>query len=59
MSARQIRSFEAGFLAEDIGNQSNEMVGHRLAGRYIPSLDERCPIEFDAHHVIDALGDFR
>ena len=59
MSARQIRSFEAGFLAEDIGNQSNEMVGHRLASRHIPSLDERRPVEFNAHHVVDALGDFR
>ena len=56
MTARKCRSLEPSLLAKDVGNPGDQMVGQRLTGRYIPALDERCPVELHAHHIVDALG---
>ena len=58
MSAGQRSSLEACLLAEDVGNPCNEVVGKAFTCRHIPSLHERCPVELDTHHVVDAPGDF-
>ena len=59
MAARQGRSLEACLLApEDVGRQCNQMVDKRFTCRYIPSFDEGRPVEIDAHHLVDAKGDF-
>ena len=33
------------------------MVDKRFSSRYIPAFDEGCPVEIDAHHLVDAEGD--
>ena len=34
------------------------MVDKRFTCRYIPAFDEGRPVEIDAHHLVDAKGDF-
>ena len=33
------------------------MVGQCLTSRHVPTFDKRCPVELNAHHVVDTLGD--
>ena len=58
VTAGQRSSLEACFLTEDVCNPCNEVVCKAFTCRHIPSLHERCPVELDTHHVVDAPGDF-
>ena len=56
MAAGQGSALKASLLAKHVSQEGEKMIGPCLTRGYVPAFHQWCPVEVDAHHIVDACG---